>query len=99
MYFKAVLKTESVYNLMPKSFHWIAYILLVYCSLMSYMNYNRFSYEPKEKYIVPMGVIKINFILQIYQKYIVSLKTNLIYYYQIHLYIIYVDIFGMNIFE
>lgn len=61
---------------MPSSFHWIAYILLVYCSLMSYMNYNRFSNEPKEKYIVHVGVIKINFILQIYQKYIVSLKKN-----------------------
>lgn len=59
---------------MPTSFHWIAYILLLYCSLMSYMNYNRFSNEPKEKYIVHVGVIKINFILQIYQIYIVSLK-------------------------
>lgn len=76
MYFKAVLKTESVYNLMPTSFHWIAYILLVYCSLMSYMNYNQFSYEPKEKYIVHVGVIKINFILQIYQKIYRKLKKN-----------------------
>lgn len=66
---------KSVYNRMPTSFHWIAYIL--YCSLMSYMNYNRFSNEPKEKYIVHVGVIKINFILQIYQKYIVSLKKPL----------------------